>query len=118
MVRDNFEKMCAQKYSSFICELYIKIISPEEKNEIINSMIKNIQTIKANNYSIKIMKLLGIIYNSDNNFELCRNVDNRATNNAHSQYTNNDLNNNAHQTNTKPTHSVIKNINEKRNSEF
>ena len=118
LVFDNFVKMCAQKYSSFICELYIKIISPEEKNEIINSMLKNIQTIKYNKNSIKIMKLLGIIYNSDNNFELCRNVDNRATNNAHSQYTNNDLNNNAHQTNMKPNHSVNKNINEKRNSEF
>ena len=33
MVRDNFEKMYAQKYSSFICELYIKIISPEEKKK-------------------------------------------------------------------------------------
>ena len=118
LVFDNFVKMSQKNYSSFICELYIKIISPEEKNEIINSMLKNIQTIKYNKNSIKIMKLLGIIYNSDNNFELCRNVDNRATNNAHSQYTNNDLNNNAHQTNMKPNHSVNKNINEKRNSEF
>ena len=118
LVFDNFVKMSQKYYSSFICELCIKIISPEEENEIINSMIKNIQTIKDNDNSIKIMKLLGIIYNSDNNFELCRNVDNRATNNAHSQYTNNDLNNNAHQTNMKPNHSVNKNINEKRNSEF
>jgi hypothetical protein len=118
LVFDNFVKMSQKKYSSFICELCIKIISPEEKNEIINSMIKNIQTIKDNNHSIKIMKLLGIIYNSDNNFELRPNVDNRTTNNAHSKYTNNDLNNNAHQTNMKPNHSVNKNINEKRNSEF
>ena len=118
LVFDNFVKMSQKNYSSFICELYIKIISPEEKNEIINSMLKNIQTIKYNNYSIKIMKLLGIIYNSDNNFELPPNVDNRTTNNAHSKYTNNDLNNNAHQTNMKPNHSVNKNINEKRNSEF
>ena len=118
LVFDNFVKMSQKKYSSFICELCIKIISPEEENEIINSMIKNIQTIKDNNDSIKIMKLLGIIYNSDNNFELRPNVDNRTTNNAHSKYTNNDLNNNAHQTNMKPNHSVNKNINEKRNSEF
>ena len=46
MVRDNFEKLSEKKNTSFICELYIKIISPEEKNEIINSMLKNIQTIK------------------------------------------------------------------------
>ena len=118
LVFDNFIKMSQKKYSSFICELCIKIISPEEKNEIINSMLKNIQTLKDNKNSIKIMKILGLIYNSDNNFELPPNVDNRTTNNAHSKYTNNDLNNNAHQTNMKPTHSVIKNINEKRNSEF
>ena len=118
LVFDNFVKMSQKKYSSFICELCIKIISPEEKNEIINSMIKNIQTIKDNKNSIKIMKILGLIYNSDNNFELRQNINNRTTKNEYSIYPNNDLNNNAHQTNMKPTHSVIKNINEKRNSEF
>ena len=118
LVFANFEKMSQKKYSSFICELYIKIISPEEKNEIINSMLKNIQTLKDNKNSIKIMKILGLIYNSDNNFELRQNINNRTTKNEYSIYPNNDLNNNAHQTNMKPTHSVIKNINEKRNSEF
>ena len=118
LVFDNFVKMSKKKYSSFICELCIKIISPEEKNEIINSMLKNIQTLKDNKNSIKIMKILGLIYNSNNNFVLRQNINNRTTKNEYSIYPNNDLNNNAHQTNMKPTHSVIKNINEKRNSEF
>ena len=118
LVFDNFVKMSQKKYSSFICELCIKIISPEEKNEIINSMLKNIQTLKDNKNSIKIMKILGLIYNSNNNFVLRQNINNRTTKNEYSIYPNNDLNNNAHQTNMKPTHSVIKNINEKRNSEF
>jgi len=81
-------------------------------------MLKDIQTLKDNKNSNKIMKLLGIINNSDNNFLLPQNINNRTTNNTHSKYTNNDLNNNAHPTDMKPNYSMNKNINEKRNSEF
>ena len=52
--------MCENKYASFICELYIKILTPEEKNKLIQSLDINL-IIKANNpYAIKIMKVLGI----------------------------------------------------------
>ena len=67
MVRDNFEEMSEKKCSSFICKLYItKIISPEEKKEIIIKMKNNINTLNINNYSINILQLLGIDINSNN----------------------------------------------------
>ena len=62
LVRANFEKMCEKKYSSFICELYItKIISPEEKKELINSLdIEKIIELN-NHHSMKILKILKIL---------------------------------------------------------
>ena len=62
MVKDNFVKMCEKKYSSFICELYItKIISPEEKKELINSLdIEKIIELN-NHHSMKILKILKIL---------------------------------------------------------
>ena len=67
MVRDNFEEMSEKKYSSFICKLYItKIISPEEKKEIIIKMKNNINTLNINNNSSNILNLLGIDINSNN----------------------------------------------------
>ena len=54
----------AQKYSSFICELYIKIISPEERKELIDSM--NIGKTRCSNNHHR-MKIFKIIYTIKNN---------------------------------------------------
>jgi hypothetical protein len=60
LIFNNFKTMCENKYASFICELYIKILTPEEKNKLIQSLDINL-IIKTNNpYAIKIMKVLGI----------------------------------------------------------
>ena len=62
----NFKVMCEKKYSSFICEKFIEIITPEEKNKLIQSLDIN-SLIKSNNtHTIKIMKLLGIFNNNNN----------------------------------------------------
>ena len=62
----NFKAMCEKKYSSFICEKFIEIITPEEKNKLIQSLDIN-SLIKSNNtHTIKIMKLLGIFNNNNN----------------------------------------------------
>lgn len=71
MVRNNFLILCEKKYSSFICELFIKMSSPEEKKELINSFdpeeIKN----KSNNvHFAKIMRLLGIYNNQNINLQI------------------------------------------------
>ena len=67
LVKNNFDKLFKKKYSSFICESYIKIISKEEKQELINSLdIKKI--LESNNHhAIKILKQLGINKNFNNN---------------------------------------------------
>ena len=76
LVRANFEKMCEKKYSSFICELYItKIISPEEKKELINSLdIEKIIELN-NHHSMKILKILDIKFKPKLNNQI-QNVNN------------------------------------------
>ena len=77
MVRDNFFALCEKKYSSFICEMYIKIISPDEKKELIDSISINDINNRINNpHFIKIMKILGIYNNQNNNFQLPQNLNN------------------------------------------
>jgi hypothetical protein len=34
LIKDNFDKMCEKKYSSIICESYIKMISSKEREEL------------------------------------------------------------------------------------
>ena len=47
LIFDNFDKLMTKKYSSFVCESYIKILHPEKRKELINSLdIKKI--IKSN----------------------------------------------------------------------
>ena len=68
LIKVNFEKMCQKKYSSFIIESYIKVISHEEMKELMNSI--NVSQIREtnNHHSMKILKLLKINnINSNNN---------------------------------------------------
>ena len=77
MVRNNFLTLCEKKYSSFICELYIKIISQEEKKELINSFDSEEIKNKSNNlHFAKIMKALGIYNNPNNNLQVPPNFGN------------------------------------------
>ena len=67
LIKVNFEKMCQKKYSSFIIESYIKVISHEEMKELMNSI--NVPQIREtnNHHSMKILKLLGVNNNNSNN---------------------------------------------------
>ena len=60
LVLQNFKIMCQQKYSSFICELYIKLLSEDEKMQLIKTLDLNEFKNMNNQHVIKIMKLLGI----------------------------------------------------------
>ena len=91
MVRYNFEKMCEKKYSSFICELYIKIISPEERKELFESL--NVDKFKrSNNHnSNEILKILDFnkINNYKSNEQISKNGNNNMNNSAHFMSNNN-----------------------------
>ena len=79
--------MCQKKYSSFICELYIKIISPAEKLELINSLkIKNYNTQSNNLYLINILGLLGCNNISNNPVPLMNNIGFNMNNNMQSRF--------------------------------
>ena len=59
LIIQNFKTMIQFKYSSFICETFVKIIKKEKIN--INELLNLNNIGKTDNpYSIKIMKLLGI----------------------------------------------------------
>jgi len=92
----NFDKLMQKKYSSFICETYIKIISSEEKNNLINTLINTLNIdaiyISNNNYPKKILKKLGIINNSNNN-GIPNNLNNNNINNQINFIPNNNINN-------------------------
>ena len=98
MVRDNFEKMCAQKYSSFICELYIKIIFPEKRKELIDSMNIGKTRCSNNHHRLKIFKIIYNESNSSNKNALDVNNNSNGNNNINNiniPYNNtNDLNDN------------------------
>ena len=62
--------MCEKKYSSFICELFIKIISTEEKIRLIKTLDLD-YLLKSNNcHVIKIMIALGIYENINDNLNI------------------------------------------------
>jgi hypothetical protein len=67
LIVQNFKVMCQQKYSSFICELFVKLISEEEKIALIKTLDLNEFKYMNNQHAIKIMKSLGIYMNNDNN---------------------------------------------------
>ena len=76
LIRENFLMMCEKKYSSFICEIFIKYITQEEKNDLIKDIDIDEANKSNNPHFIKIMKMLGIYTNEnkkrgdDNNFQL------------------------------------------------
>ena len=77
MVRNNFLILSEKKYSSFICELFIKMISQEEKKELISSFNLDEMNNKLNNvHFAKIMKNLGIYNNQNNNLPIPSNFNN------------------------------------------
>lgn len=77
MVRNNFLILSEKKYSSFICELFIKMISQEEKKELISSINLDEINNKLNNvHFAKIMKILGIYNNQNNNLPIPSNFNN------------------------------------------
>ena len=63
MIFKNFQVMCEKKYSSFICELFIKIITLEEKTELIKSLDLDYILKSNNKHLMKIMKALCIHQN-------------------------------------------------------
>ena len=91
MVRDNFEEMSEKKYSYFICELYIKIISPEERKELIESL--NVDKFKRSNnrHIIRILKILHSYKINDykSNKQISKNGNNNMNNSAHFMSNNN-----------------------------
>ena len=77
MVRNNFLILSEKKYSSFICELFIKMISQEEKKELISSFNPDEINNKLNNaHFAKIMKALGVFNNQNNNLPIPSNFNN------------------------------------------
>ena len=87
LVKNNFEQMCQKKYSSFICELYIKIISPAEKLELINFLkIKKYIIQSDNPYLNKILELLGCNNISNNPVPLMNNIGFNMNNNMQSRF--------------------------------
>ena len=63
MIFKNFQALCEKKYSSFICELFIKILTLEEKTELIKSLDFDYILKSNNKHLMKIMKALGIYKN-------------------------------------------------------
>ena len=60
LILQNFKIMFQKKYSSFICEIYIKLLSEEEKIALIKTLGLDEFNNTNNQHVIKIMKLLGI----------------------------------------------------------
>ena len=70
IVFENFQEMCEKKYSSFICELFIKIITQEEKTELIKTLDLDYLLKSNNRHVIKILIALGILENANINFNI------------------------------------------------
>ena len=116
LVRNNFLWMCEKKYSSFICEKFIKVITHEEKKELINSIDLNELSYKLNNtHFAKIMKALGIYNNQNNiNVQLPSNINNNFIMNDNHELSNSSRfdfvnNNNYYENNNKDNYNNIYN---------
>ena len=95
LIFNNFNVMCKSKYSSFICESYVKTLNNDEKIQLIKTLDIN-SIIKSNNpNSVKILKSLGInmnIINAQNNIHLPLSLNNNMNNNnLNSNFTNYDF---------------------------
>ena len=75
MIFKNFQAMCEKKYSSFICESFIKIISEEEKIELIKTLDFDYILKSNNKHLMKILKYLGIEQNQNKQFPFSLNSD-------------------------------------------
>jgi hypothetical protein len=75
MIFKNFQAMCEKKYSSFICESFIKIISEEEKIELIKTLDLDYILKSNNKHLMKILKYLGIEQNQNKQFPFSLNSD-------------------------------------------
>ena len=80
LIKDNFNKMCQNKYSSYVCEYFIDMVNPDTRIELIN-LLNLDEIIKSNkDYSLKILKLLGVNINSNKALELSPNLSNNMNN--------------------------------------
>jgi hypothetical protein len=88
LIFKNFNIMCKSKYSSFICELYVKLLNIEEKNELTKTLDINsiINSNNPNPNAIKILKYLGI--NMNNNVQSQMQLPLSLNNNAQSNFMN------------------------------
>ena len=102
--------MCEKKYSSFICEIFIKYITQEEKNGLIKDIDIDEANKSNNPHFIKIMKILGIYtnqnkkrgdynnsqlpLNSINNFFINNNISQKFTSSFNIANNNNNFENN------------------------
>ena len=59
----NFQAMSEKNFSSFICELFIKILTLEEKTELIKGLDFDYILKSKNKHLMKIMRALGIYKN-------------------------------------------------------
>ena len=75
MIFKNFQAMSEKKFSSFICELFIKIISEEEKIELIKTLDFDYMLKSNNKHSMKILKYLGFDQNHNKQFPFSLNND-------------------------------------------
>ena len=67
LIAQNFKILSQIKYSSFICEFFIKIMNEDEKIEFIKTLdLKDYQN-SNNPYQTRILSLLGITINPENN---------------------------------------------------
>ena len=86
LIFQNFNVMCKSKYSSFICELYVKMLTSEEKSELIKTLDINSIRNSNNPNAIKILKYLSI--NINNNFPSQMQLPLSLNNNSQSNFMN------------------------------
>ena len=101
LIFNNFSVMIKSKYSSFVCEIFVKLLNIEEKNQIIKTLDLNEIKSSNNPHEIKILKNLGIFINNEttgiNNFQnqiqlplsLNNNMNNNMNNNGNNNYNGN-----------------------------
>ena len=97
LIKSNFEQLSRYQYSSLICESYIKIISREEKVELIVSLNKSKMRVLSNHNTMKILKLLENSIN--NNLNINHHESNNMNNYDYYMSNRNNSNNNIQKNN-------------------
>ena len=97
LIKSNFEQLSRYQYSSLICESYIKIISREEKVELIDSLNKSKMRVLSNHNTMKILKLLENSIN--NNLNINHHESNNMNNYDYYMSNRNNSNNNIQKNN-------------------